>query len=88
MNNGYEFLAEKEAIWADMLQQVLSDHDIPCVAIPVFGAGLTLKAGMRERFKLYVPMDRLDKARELLHELFPDDGISLDPITEEDPYSL
>ena len=73
MNNGYEFLVEKEAMWAEMLEQVLKDNDIPCVAIPVYGAGLALKAGLQERFKILVPNERMAEAEELLHELFPND---------------
>ena len=73
MNNGYEFLVEKEAMWAEMLEQVLKDNDIPCVAIPVYGAGLALKAGLQERFKILVPNERMAEAEDLLHELFPND---------------
>lgn len=75
MNNDFELLAEKEAMWAEMLEQVLKDHNITFVAVPVYGAGLTLKAGVRERFKIFVPIDSKAKAEELLHELFPDDGM-------------
>lgn len=84
MNNGYELLVEKEAMWAGLLEQVLKDNDIPCVAIPVYGAGLTLKAGMQERSKIYVPAERKPRAEELLHELFPDDGIQQDDWAEPD----
>ena len=73
MNNGYAFLVEKEAMWAQMLQQVLEDHSIPCVAVPVYGAGLALKAGMMERFRVFVPAESRAQAEELVHELFPED---------------
>ena len=73
MGNEYELLTEKEAMWAGMLEQVLRDNGVPCVSIPVYGAGLALKAGMQERFKICVPADRMAKAKELLAELFPDD---------------
>ena len=73
MNNGYELLAEKESMWAEMLEQVLKDHNIACVAVPVYGAGLALKAGVQERLKIYVPAESKAGAEELLHELFPDD---------------
>ena len=74
MNNGYELLVEKEAMWADLLGQVLKDNDIEYVAIPVYGAGLSLKAGLQERFKIYVPNESMNQAKELLNELFPEDG--------------
>ncbi|MBQ8975368.1 MAG: hypothetical protein IJ072_06580 [Oscillospiraceae bacterium] len=73
MNNSYDFLVEKESIWAEMFEQVLKDHNIKYVAIPVYGAGLTLKAGMQERFKIFVPAESKTQAEELLKELFPND---------------
>ncbi len=68
--NRYEFLTEKEAIWAEMLMQVLKKNHIPCTAVPVYGAGLVMKAGMQERLKIYVPNEDKAKAEELLEELF------------------
>ena len=73
MNNDFVLLVEKEAMWAEMLQEVLKDNDVPCVAIPVFGAGLTLKTGMQERMRVLVPPEKKQKAEELLHELFPNE---------------
>lgn len=75
MNKDYELLVEKEAMWAEMLEQVLKDHNIKYVAAPVYGAGLTLKAGVQERLKIFVPLESKAKAEELLNELFPDDGV-------------
>ena len=73
MNDDFVFLAEKEAMWAEMLEQVLKDHSILYVAIPVYGAGLTLKTGVQERFKIFVQMNSKAKAEALLMELFPND---------------
>lgn len=73
MRDKFELLTEKEAMWAGMLEQVLRDNGVPCVPIPVYGAGLALKSGMQERFKICVPADRMAQAKELLAELFPDD---------------
>jgi len=72
MSKGYELLAKKEAMWAEMLIQVLEKNNISCTSVPVYGAGLVIKAGMRERLKIYVPGEDQAKARELLEELFPD----------------
>ena len=71
-NDGYELLVEKESMWARMLEEVLKDNSIPCVTVPVLGAGLTLKTGMQERLKVYVPSDCKAQAEELMNELFPD----------------
>ena len=69
----YQLLTEKEYMWAKMLEEVLTDNNIPCVTVPVFGAGLTLKTGMQERLKVYVPSESKTRAEELMNELFPDE---------------
>lgn len=71
MNTGYELLVEKEAMWAEMLMQVLKDNDIPYTSLPVYGAGFTIKTGTQERLQVYVPVECKAEALELLHELFP-----------------
>ena len=73
MDNDFVLLAEKEAMWAGVLEEVLKDNGIAYAAVPVFGAGLALKTGMQERFRIFVPADRMAEAEELLHELFPAD---------------
>ena len=70
MNNKYIFLVEKEEIWAQMLMQVLEDNDVPCVAVPVYGAGFAIKTGTQERLKIFVPSENLPQTKELLQELF------------------
>lgn len=70
MNTAYEFLVEKEVMWAEMLMQVLKDNKIPCTAVPVYGAGLAINAGLRERLKVYVPKVAKAQADEILAELF------------------
>ena len=74
MNNDYELLVEKEAMWAQMLMEVLKDNDIPCAALPVYGAGLVVKTGVQERMKVFVPSENLQKATELLHALFSEEN--------------
>ncbi len=70
MNAGYELLVEKEAMWAEMLMQVLKDNNIPHTSLPVYGAGFTIKTGTQERLQVYVPVEHKAKATELLQELF------------------
>ena len=67
---GFELLAETDAMWAEMLMQALKDNDVPCAAVPVHGAGLVMKTGMRERLKVYVAADKAAQAGEILEELF------------------
>ncbi len=75
MNNEFVLLVEKEEMWAKMLMQVLEDNSIPCAALPVYGAGFTLKTGIQERLKVFVPSENLPQARELLQELFSADFV-------------
>ena len=75
MNNTFELLTEKESMWAQMLMKVLKDNDIPCTALPVYGAGLVVKAGVQERMKVFVPSENLQQATELLHALFSEENI-------------
>ncbi len=66
----YQFLIEKEAMWAEMLMDVLKENDIPCTALPVYGAGLVMKTGMRERMKVFVAPEKKSQAEEIVEELF------------------
>ena len=75
MKDGYVLLLEKEEMWAKMLMQVLEDNNIPCTAIPVYGAGFSIKTGIQERLKVYVPVGNLPQATELVEELFSAESI-------------
>ncbi|MBO4219773.1 MAG: hypothetical protein J5933_02480 [Clostridia bacterium] len=65
------FLSEKEQVWSGMLADVLKQNGIPFTRKGSMGAGLALKVGpMFESFRFYVLYEHLDKARELVEELF------------------
>ena len=81
MNHDYVLLVEKERMWAEMLEQVLKDHGILCVATPVFGAAMAVKAGVRERHHILVPKEQLAAAQELMNELFSNAEL---PVAPED----
>lgn len=75
MKNGYVLLSEKEEMWAKMLMQVLEDNNVPCAAMPVYGAGFSIRTGIQERLKVYVPAENLMQATELVEELFSAESI-------------
>ena len=75
MKDAYVLLTEKEEMWAKLLMQVLEDNNVPCTAIPVYGAGFSLRTGMQERLKVYVPSENLPQAMELTEELFSEESI-------------
>ena len=63
--------AEKDGVFAGMLEDVLRQEQIPCLSRGVLGAGLSSIVGMRaEVIGLYVPYAMLDRAQELDRELF------------------
>lgn len=78
MNKDYVLLAEKEEMWARMLMEVLEDHSIPCVSLPVYGAGFAMKTGTQERLKVFVPSAQLQEAEDLLQVLFSEESICLE----------
>ena len=73
MTQQHEFLVEKDAIWADILMQVLKENGIPCTAFPVYGAGVVLRAGVQERMKLFVPADQKQQAAAIMEDLFAEE---------------
>ncbi len=74
MNADYEFLTEKQAMWAETLMQVLKENGIDCTALPVHGAGVTMKTGMQEWLKIYVPGEDKPKAEALMQQLFSEEN--------------
>ena len=75
MNSGYVLLTEKEEMWARMLMEVLEDNSIPCAALPVYGAGFSIKTGKQDILKVFVPAEMLPQATELVEELFSSEFI-------------
>lgn len=64
-------LAEKEAMVAQMLMEILKDNGIESAFFPVMGAGLSTRLGpSMERYRIYVPYEKLLQARELLEAYF------------------
>jgi len=70
MDTGFEFLVEKEGMWARMFMEILRNNHIPFVFFPAVGSGLAIRAGIRERLKIFVPAEKKPQAEELLEEIF------------------
>lgn len=65
------FLTEREAMWGEMLADVLRQDEIPFVYEKALGAGLALKTGpARERYRFYIPYERLNEGTEVVRALF------------------
>ena len=65
------FLVEKEAIWGDMLEEILRDNGIPHYYVPMLGAGLSMKIGRyRDSYRFFVPYAFLQSARDIVDGVF------------------
>lgn len=69
MSSGLELLTTLDQLWADILMQTLRENGIPCRAVPVYGAGLVVSAGVQEQLKVYVPGANLARAQSLMQDL-------------------
>lgn len=75
---GFVQLTEKEAIWAEMLMEMLRNNGIPCISSPVYGAGLVVSAGVRERRKVFVPTEHFIMASDLLDAFFSENEAEIE----------
>ena len=65
------FLVEKDAIWGEVLADVLKQNNIPFYNKKLLGAGLEMNIGLAfERYKFYVPFSQVSQAQELVEALF------------------
>ena len=80
------FLTSKNALWAGMVEDVLKDHNIPCIRKIEIGDGITesiLGYGI-EKYSFYVPFSYLETAHDVVFPLFTpvEDCESLDEVEE------
>ena len=65
------FLAEKELLWSEMLEDVLRQNNIPFLTKKALGIGMALKVGpMRESVRICVPYSYLQGAKMIVESLF------------------
>ena len=74
MSEQFVLLEAMDEIWAKMLMEVLKDNHIPCTAKPVFGFALTAKTGGSDCWNIFVPSKDVERAKELVDELFSGGG--------------
>ena len=78
------FLVEKQAMWAEMLMDVLKQEEIPYSFRGSLGAALAMSVGReKEYFKIYVPYNYFEKAHDVVEGLFSGDSFEIDPETSE-----
>ena len=65
------YLAERQMLWAGVLEDVLNQKGVPHMKRPTRGAGLTKTlGGYGERYEFFVPYECLSAAQEVVEELF------------------
>ena len=84
MDNAFQFLLEKEEMWARMLVEVLEDNGIPCATRPVHGVGFTMKLGIQDSLQIFVPAEHMPRAFALAEELFCKEILNEDEFFEDD----
>ena len=73
------FVTEQEAVWSDMLADVLEQRKISFLQKRMLGAGLALETGpLREKVRFYVRFGQLAEANEAVEELFSASGVPED----------
>ena len=64
------FLTERGQIESDMLEDVLRQNGVRCMKMSASGAGMAMFTGLLlETFRLFVPYEDLEKAREIEESL-------------------
>ena len=71
------FLTERASLWHNMLLDVLAQEGIPCRTVAASGAAVALQMGpMVEGYRFYVPLTYLERAQQLMEDLFaPADAV-------------
>ncbi len=65
------FLAEKDQIWSEVVEDLLKDNGIPFLMKGRMGAGLAINVGpMFEKNRYYVNYADLERAKELVDSVF------------------
>jgi len=69
------FLTEKKGTWSGMLEDVLSQNHISVLSQSTMGAGMATSVGpLFEKFRIYVRYEDLERAKDIVNELFSKDG--------------
>ncbi len=58
--------------------EVLKDNGIPYTSRSVYGAALVIRGGAQERLQVYVPVQYIGRASELVEELFSSEAVIAD----------
>jgi len=70
-SHDYCFLTKKEALWAEILEDVLQQNRVPVVNRTGRSAAMVLRSNpLNQEILFYVPYGWLERARELERSLF------------------
>ena len=78
------YLSTRETPWYDILLDVLYDNGIPWVVKPVRPSAVTIYLGTSSDLnEIFVPYEKLERAKELENSIFSEEAMVEDIITEE-----
>ena len=63
------YLVTRDAIWADAIEEILRENNIPCLLKSTLGAVSIIIGVSLETFRIFVPYSAIDKAREILSSI-------------------
>ena len=65
------FLMSTNAIWVEMISDLLTDNEIPFQKVSAQGAAMAMLTGLyTETFDFYIPFEKYDEAKELTDAFF------------------
>ena len=65
------FLMSTNAIWVEMISDLLTDNKIPFQKVSAQGAAMAMLTGLyTETFDFYIPFEKYDEAKELTDAFF------------------
>ena len=69
------FLMSTNAIWVEMISDLLSENEIPFQKVSAQGAAMAMFTGLyKETFDFYVPVEKYDEAKELTDAFFAENA--------------
>ena len=64
------YLTTQDSTWSAAVEDVLTQHDIPCLKRAALGPAITAQIGhAMEKYRFFVPFGAFEKAKELLAEI-------------------
>ncbi|MEI6101911.1 MAG: hypothetical protein WCP73_08745 [Eubacteriales bacterium] len=67
------YIITKDFIFAESIEDILTQNNIPCIKKDLMGAGLAARTGYATTYQFFVPFGAFAKAKELLYNFFEEE---------------